>query len=271
MSKNLTFLLLFFIGCSTTPKTHIVKKDSKELKLCFIGDTGSNDKNQKEVALKLKDENCDSVHFVGDIIYPHGIRNENDPQFKEKFFDYYKPVTETGKKPQLFMTMGNHDHRGSIRAWESLSKLHPVIFFPSPWYLVKMNDTCLTHIDTDYYRFFSNYFKRRDQINWLNNLDEELKDCKLKIALGHHPYNSSGKDHGDSNGDMRKILADTIIGKYDYYIAGHDHLLSDEGVVDGTRLLVSGAGGQRDYKVGGYLVIEVKEKDSSYFFRKLPE
>ena len=64
------------------------------------------------------------------------------------------------------------------------------------------------------------------------------------MVFAHHPYLASGQ-HGSAQPLLKKFLEDEIIGKVDLYIAGHDHILSDEGVSAGTRLLVSGTAGKR--------------------------
>lgn len=63
------------------------------------------------------------------------------------------------------------------------------------------------------------------------------------MSMAHHPYNSVGQ-HGDANPILRAILKEYVVGKFDLHIGGHDHNLSDDGVVYGTRLFVTGAGGQ---------------------------
>lgn len=240
------------------------------MKLCFIGDTGSNSEIQRKVADILRNEKCHSIHFVGDLVYEEGLENRHDKQFRTKFWDYYGPLTQENHKPNLFITMGNHDHKGSIEAWRELSQKYPKVFFPYPFYLIKLNnDVCLTHFDTNYYQFFTNYVMKISQDKFLNAVKDDLLQCKVRIALAHHPYNSSGKE-GNSSGVLRDTLDQYIIGKYNYYISGHDHFLSDEGVVKNTRLLISGAGGKPfGNEDGGYLVLEKKGDDVSYYFRRV--
>ena len=217
----------------------------------------------------LRKEKCHSIHFTGDIIYDKGLKNRHDKKFFSKFWDHYGPLTEIDHRPTLYVVLGNHDHEGSVEAWVELSQKHPKLFFPSPYYLVKMNDVCLTHFDS---RFWTNYLMRYNQKTWMKEIKgKDLKDCSIKIAVGHHPYNSSGVKHSNSTGLMRKTLKDTVLGVYDFYISGHEHLLSDEGIKNGTHLLISGAGGRRDdgYN-GGFLVMEISGTTAKYDFRRLP-
>lgn len=63
---------------------------------------------------------------------------------------------------------------------------------------------------------------------------------------------------------MKRSFEKNVIGKYDTYISGHEHFLSDEGVKDGTRLLISSAGGSLNYGEGGFRVIEISGQRSQY-------
>lgn len=271
---KLTFLFILVL-LSSCAKDYRFKKtiSDEKMKLCFIGDTGTKKEVQYKVAALLATEKCHSIHFLGDIIYPHGLTSSLDPQFREKFFDLYGPIANRDHNPRLFMIMGNHDHRRSISHWVELSKKHPEIFFPNAYYLLQLNNNvCLVHLDTDYYKLLANLFTGLAQSKWLDQQRDILKDCKVKVALTHHPYNNSGKSHGPSSGWVRHFLKDNIIGKFDYLISGHEHHLSDEGIEKGTRLLISGAGGNTEkLKDGGYLVFEIEKDQVDYKFRRLTE
>jgi len=269
--KNFIILLVFMIsGCATKQSTFQREITTSDFKLCFIGDTGTGNEVQQKVADLLEKEKCHSIHFVGDIIYDDGLKNRHDKQFQKKFWNYYGQLAKKDHKPKLNIVLGNHDHKGSIEAWVELSQKYPEVFFPYPYYLLKLNDVCLTHFDTDYYRTFTNYIMELSQSSWLKSLHHDLKKCRVKIAVAHHPFNSRGKAHGMSSGIMRFELSKHIIGNYDYFVAGHDHILSDEGEVQKTRLLISGAGGRQDKnESAGFLVMNFKGNNVTYEFRKI--
>lgn len=268
LSKLLILILLS--SCATAPRLVYTQKiPAESLKLCFIGDTGSKDIVQKKVAEKLGQEKCHSIHFAGDLIYSEGLKNRHDKRFRTNFWDYYERTTQIDHKPDINVVLGNHDHRGSVEAWVELSRKYPKMFFPSPWYLVELNNICIAHLDTQYFKFYSNFLMRSNEKSWLKSIKKDLKKCDIKIAVGHHPYNSSGTKHSMSTGTMRSTLEDTVIGKFDYYISGHEHILSDEGEVKGTRLLISGSGGKHDRNEAGYLVMEIKNNVVTYNFRKI--
>lgn len=262
-------MLLIISGCATINPTFQREITDNDFKLCFIGDTGSNDENQARVAALLAKEKCHSIHFTGDLVYDDGLKDRHDKQFMKKFWNHYGQLTKQDHRPKLNLVLGNHDHNGSVEAWIELSEKYPDVFFPYPYYLLKLNDVCMTHFDTDYYKEWANYLMEYSQNKWLSSIRKDMKTCRVKIALAHHPYNSHGS-HGKSKGDMRKELEKYIIGKYDYYISGHDHILADEGEVKKTRLLISGAGGQHQQNVPpGFLVMNFKGNNVTYEFRKI--
>lgn len=240
-----------------------------------MGDTGFDLPVQKKVSKELEKEKCHSIHFLGDIIYPNGLETSRDPQFKKKFYDYYYHLTQKDEGPTLYLIMGNHDHKGSIYAWKEIAKKHDKIFFPHPYYLLKMNGVCLVHFDSDYYKLFLKFPLSFTQTDWIQRTNKELDSCEKKIALSHHPFDNSGGHHGPSKGWLRSFLRQNVIGKYDYLLSGHEHTLLDEGKKEGTHMLLSGAGGNPyKGKEAGFLVMtwNQKTKELSYSFRKfLPE
>lgn len=269
-------LLICFILMSCVKDPKVIQKviPSETVKLCFIGDTGTGSSLQKKVAAALLNEKCHSIHFVGDIIYPSGLSGDRDPQFDLKFMDIYRPHTLEDHKPDLYIIMGNHDYRGAVNFWRNIAKKHKKVIFPNPYYLVKLNNVCLNHLDTNYYRLFSNYILGLYQMLWMTSIEDEVKNCGLKIALTHHPFENKGEHHGSSSGFVRFFIQRYIIGKYDFLISGHEHVLADEGIIDRTRLLISGAGGKINKgQLPGYLVMEITGEKVDYNFRKvqLPE
>lgn len=260
-------LLLLILGCSQENFTLSRHVPTDEIKICFIGDTGTGSKIQEMVADRLNSENCDTTHFLGDIIYPKGLSTVNDREFQDKFHHFYKNLVPK------YLVMGNHDHRKSIGVWMDLARKYPDIIFPHPNYLLKLNNLCMVHLDSNYYKLFLKFGTGFRQHLWLGGLEDELKSCSKKVVIAHHPYKSSGKHHGDSTGLMKWFYEANVIGKFDALIAGHEHILSDEGTSDGTRLLVSGGGGNpQKGEPAGYLVMFWNETTSEmkFEFRKIP-
>ena len=77
---------------------------------------------------------------------------------------------------------------------------------------------------------------------WLKDNFNYLKEnCRLSIAVGHHPLFSSG-DRDKGSPQLASFLNEYVFGVFDIYIAGHNHVLADEGEKNGTLQLISGSG-----------------------------
>jgi tartrate-resistant acid phosphatase type 5 len=258
MSMRLIFILI--LACKmfiTFSANAAFQLPEGPVKLCFIGDTGTAYDVQFRVAELLAQEGCYSVHVLGDVIYPNGIKSSKDPLIQKKFLDPYRPVMDNAPNPIFYLIMGNHDHRGSTMPWTVLAKEHKSIYFPKLYYTLSSSGLCLVHLDTDIYKKFNLWGEAIKQTLWLREEKKKLKECSIKIALTHHPYESRGKYHGPATGLVRYFLEQQVIGSFDFLISGHEHILSDEGQVKGTHLFISGAGGKPDKgEESGYLVFE---------------
>jgi len=266
---KLLFLIFLSFLATSFAQTSSGKISNRETlpdgyKICVWGDSGVDTEDQFRVAKALYNEGCDEMRVVGDIIYENGLENEKDPQFMSKFYNPYKIIISEQKIP-FYMIMGNHDYYGNPQAWLELAKKYSFIKLPSFYSAELAGDICLINLDTN-----DNF---SEQAAWLKNtVNPMLKNkCKISMVFGHHPYLSSGS-HGDAGGQLKKFYEANIIGKYDIFMTGHDHQLSDEGKVKDTTLLISGAAGKLR-KIGepivwgvsklGYLVVTIKRKNNS--------
>jgi len=294
MMTKLILLLAFCLGCTVLPtkNIHLHLKKSDPGKICVIGDTGTGSETQTLIANHLAKENCEAIFLVGDIIYPSGIKNKSDYQLDSKFFNPYREIISASKPIPIFLQPGNHDYQGSPYAWVEISEQWPNrLIMPHLYYSGSWKNICFVSLDTNLYNSrilrwkYASHLKNQEQ--WLKQKKYKFsKNCKLKLAFGHHPYKSSGW-HGSAKNKLKKFFDDFIIGKFDFYISGHDHHLSFEGHVKNTSLMISGAGAKlrplktkhsdKDHKfnasVLGYLVLDIKQKNRksivNYYFRGL--
>lgn len=276
--RNFIFILtlLLLAGCASDKLKYNHPLPEGKVKFCFIGDSGFGSKQQAQVAKALVKEGCHSVHHVGDIIYPDGFSSIDDPLFENNFMRFYQPVMEGPNKPHFYLIMGNHDYQGDVKVWKKISKQYPQIFFPDPYYFVDMQGICFVHLDTNLLKYGVYFIQAIKQMAWLSGLEDELKNCQTTVALTHHPYQSRGH-HGKATGTVKWFLSSRIIGKFDYLISGHDHILSDEGREEGTHMLISGAAGDVDSGEDiGFIILEAQVENGKaksvgpHFIRKVP-
>lgn len=281
-------LLIFLIACTTYRQISdynqvnwIFNKD--EIKntdnICVIGDAGHGTDAQVLVGRALVEKKCIHVWYVGDVIYPYGLTDVKDTNFEKKFSIPYKPLIESNFFKQFHIALGNHDYKGNIWVWSELAKIHPYLFAPSLYYVENFKGVCFFVLDSDHYMHLTDFQNQKREIEWLDYQTKNLKNnCQVSVAIAHHPYISSGF-HGNAAKTLANFYEGHVVGKMDFLIAGHDHQLSDEGLYQGTRLLISGAASenkgvlrttyQRTYQEAkklGFIVLNIDPKKVQYEF-----
>jgi predicted phosphodiesterase len=177
----------------------------KSARFAVLGDTGTGDRQQREVGLKVeeyrKKTNFSFAIMLGDNIYG----SERPQDFERKFEQPYKPVLEAGVK--FYAALGNHDDPN--QRFYKLFNMEG-----ERYYTYEKGNIRFFVLDT-------NYLDRR-QLDWL---EDELKKSKSdwKMTYFHHPLYSSGARHG-SEVDLRELLEPLLL-KYgmDVVFAGHEH------------------------------------------------
>lgn len=222
---------IFYAGMTSEyDKIVIYRGEEIGLPLYVIGDTGTNKQTKAKKFAGMQK----NVAIVGDVFYEAGLEKKNDSKFVTHFYRFFNHTENT------YIMIGNHDVAtvGSPQRIKEQASKYPNVHFPNHYYAFIYKDVCLMMLDTNVYKG-SVAEKMWDFVDKFV-ADERCKD-KHKIAMGHHPHKSSGQ-HGDAGGTRKRQYQKHIIGKFDIFIGGHDHNLSDEGEEDGTLLLVSGSG-----------------------------
>lgn len=247
----LLLLLIHCSGCAKPKATVFLDKslsEEEEVKLCFTGDMGKGDEHQQAIADALEQEQCHRIFFLGDLVYPKGINSIDDEQLQDRFLKFYEPLLD--KDPDLYinLVLGNHDHKGDPAAWKKISQKHERFFFPGYWYMIDYGGLCMVALDTSFYYYLSEVSELTEQTRWIQSLQSRLKDCDVKVAMTHHPFKGRGFDSEDdwegSSGALKMFLDNYVIGVFDVHIAGHVHVVVDDGKDEGTKMLISGAGGE---------------------------
>lgn len=252
-------LLLLIAGCQAGFYQKKKFVDPKPTKLCFLGDVGKASYTQGLVAAALKAEKCHEIFFTGDIIYPGGLNNIFDKNAEKKFFRYYRPLTIIDNRPQLHIALGNHDYGGNADIWTEISRKESSVYAPARYFFEDYDGICLVTLDTDPFRFSYQKLRNQGQMDWLNQELSKIKKCKLSIAVGHHPYHNAFTKRGPAKGEIKVFLENYVLGQFNYYIAGHNHFMSYDGIDKGTIQYTTGAGGtpQKGH-LPGYLTMIIE-------------
>ena len=239
---HLIVLLIFISPQLMSRQTISLNQEvsSQNLTFCFVGDTGNVTQVQQDVSDALFKSDCSSIWHTGDIIYPSGINSADDPEFEKKFLIPFGKVLD--KNINFYFSLGNHDHKKNPSAYLKIGSSNLLIHFPDFFYKKKFGDICFFVLDTTIFDKLYMFRQRAKQISWLKKTKlSSQHECKFSLAVGHHPLFSSG-DRKKASPQLSAFLKNYVFGSFDIYVAGHNHVLADEGELSGTSQLISGTG-----------------------------
>jgi hypothetical protein len=200
--------------------------EADSVKFMAVGDTGTGTSAQYELSKVMQDYRTifpfTFAIMMGDNLYG----TETPEDFKKKFEDVYKPLTDQSIK--FYATLGNHDDPKQ-RFYE------PFNMDGKDYYRFKKGDVA-------FYSLNSNYMEKQ-QIQWMQS--EFAKDeSRWKIAFFHHPPYSSGGKHGSSTG-LREIVEPLFL-QYgiNAVFAGHEHFYERLKPQKDIYYFITGAGGK---------------------------
>ena len=220
-------------GAAILPRAVFGATPAKDkIKFIAIGDFGTGDNNQSEIATQMlrdhKTSPLDFVIAVGDNIYPDG----GGRHFEKKFARPYAGLIREGVK--FHAVLGNHD----VRDGRGDQCQYP---------LFNMNGQCHYSIKkgdglAEFFMIDSTAFDMT-QAGWLEGVLKE-STAKWKIAVFHHPIYSSGEEHGSDVALRRRI--EPLLARYgvNVVISGHDHTYERVKPQQGVQYFVTGAGGK---------------------------
>jgi predicted phosphodiesterase len=189
---------------AVAPRTAL-PNDSDSVKFLVIGDSGTGDRYQNEVAVKIVEAHArfpfEFAIMLGDNMYG----SERAIDFVNKFEKPYKALLD--KDVRFYASLGNHDDPAQ-RFYQKFN------MDGKRYYTFRKKDVEFFVLDSTY--------MAPPQINWLR---DELKrsDAKWKISYFHHPIHSSGEKHG-SERDLQAVVEPLFVQNgVDVVFAGHEH------------------------------------------------
>ena len=203
------FLIAFvLVGVSAGLQAQNITLPMKQgsTKFAVIGDTGTGDSHQRDVAKALADAQAkfpfEFTLMAGDNMYG----GDSAKDYVKKFEGPYKSLLDRGVK--FYAALGNHDD--------------PNQRFYKPF---NMNgERYYTFKAPNSVRFFaidSNYMDDK-QLQWLEK-ELQASGSDWKIAFFHHPLYSSGSTHGSA--DVLRQQIEPLFVKYGVTVVftGHEH------------------------------------------------
>jgi 3',5'-cyclic AMP phosphodiesterase CpdA len=225
----LLFILLFAAAVASAAlfaQSSPLPNRSDSLKFAAIGDNGTGDRPQYEVAQQMtrlhSEFPFDLVIMLGDNMYG----SQRSADFTRKFEQPYAPLLSIGVKFQA--ALGNHDT--------------PEQIFYKPYNMNGQRYYTYTRNNVRFFALDSTLMDRK-QVAWI---ESALRDSRedWKICYFHHPLYSNAARHGSSV-DLRTLI-EPIFVKYGVNVvfSGHDHVYERIQPQKGINYFVSGAAGQ---------------------------
>src|SRR4051812_17234681 len=226
------------------------------LKFAVIGDNGTGDKPQYEVAQQMvawrQKFDFPFVVMMGDNIYG----SERPQDFQVKFETPYKTLLDAGVK--FYASLGNHDSREQryYKFYNMDGKLY--YSFKAPKQSVR------------FFAFESTYMDQ-EQLAWIDReLDSSREDWK--ICYFHHPLYSSARTHG-SEMKLRAALEPLLIRhNVSLVLTGHDHVYERIRPQSGILYFVEGSSGQLregDLRKGSPLTDKGFDTDQTFMLMEI--
>lgn len=204
------------------PARSILPNARDSVKFLVIGDSGTGDRNQLQVAARI-DATRQQFPFtlalmLGDNLYG----TDNAAAYRNKFERPYAPLLQAGVK--FYASLGNHDD-ASQRFYAGFN------MDGKRYYSYGTGDVRFFALDSTY--------MTREQLRWV---EDELSrsNQKWKIAYMHHPMYSSGLRHGATM-PLRTALEPLFL-KYgvDLVFAGHEHFYERMHPQNGITYVIQG-------------------------------
>jgi len=194
----------------------------------LIGDSGSGDAAQKEVASAMVRYYTTARRFtfvlmLGDNLY--------DDDYQGEFSVPYQGLLDRGVL--FYAAIGNHD-----RELEQHFK---------PFHMTDRLYFAFTEGNARFVALNSNHPADRAQLAWFDTAFGGT-GTKWRIAFFHHPLFSSGEHAQESRDSIRPALEPALLANHvDVVFTGHDHLYERIAPQRGIRYFVSGGGGRNLY------------------------
>lgn len=233
----------------------------KTLRFLIVGDTGTGDTKQYEVAhameqICLQGDSLDGILLLGDNFYSIGVSSTDDEQWQTKVNIPYGSTCLS--KAPIYPVLGNHDYKQNPQAQVDYSLISKRWHMPHRFYSVSFSDILLL------VAFDSSYPDLCFDANEcsVNFLKQQLQDQThaWRIVIAHHPLSSASKHgFGYSGGLMGTLLRPLVCNRTDAWFSGHSHHLEHRKLAScSADLFVVGGGG------GDLYPINISDKETKF-------
>src|SRR5262249_880700 len=150
-----------------------------------------------------------------------GVSSTDDPLWASVFERAY--AASRFSMP-FYAALGNHDHRGDVRAQVEYSAKSTRWRMPAPYYSFVRElspDDSVEFFVLDPTPIRSHDPSAAEQVRWLSDRLERSRAI-WRVVVGHHPIVSGGA-HGGSDVVSDAIRGLLVAHGVNVYVSGHDH------------------------------------------------
>jgi hypothetical protein len=206
--------------------TETLPNKADSLKFAVIGDNGTGDRLQYELAAQMagaqREFPFEFVIMMGDNFYG----SQRRPDLVKKFDQPYKPLLDAGVT--FHASLGNHDEPDCVN-------YPPLNMEGRRYYTFARKNVRFFVLDTNELE--------PAQIQWFEGALRDARE-EWKIAYFHHPLYSNAGRHGAAV-DIRLLLEPILLRHRVHVVfSGHDHIYERLKPQKGIHYFVSGAGGK---------------------------
>ncbi|HEV2128453.1 MAG TPA: metallophosphoesterase family protein [Thermomicrobiales bacterium] len=206
-----------------------------EVTAIVVGDTGSGEPPQYEVAEVMMDINADLLLHTGDVVYPHG----GTCRYEER---YYAPYREMIESVPVYPVLGNHDVRtDNGEPYLTAFELPAESSGTERYYSFDYGPLHVAALDSELY-YNDDTIPTERQKAWLRE-DLAASDRPWKVVIIHRPPYSSSPFHGGDRQILEDLVAIFEEEEVDVVFAGHEHVYERLVPIDGVTYFVTGGGG----------------------------
>jgi 3',5'-cyclic AMP phosphodiesterase CpdA len=197
-------------------------------RFALIGDSGSGDSAQKDVADAMLRYFTYGRPFTFVLMLGDNLYNDD---YQREFSEPYQGLLERGVL--FYAALGNHD--------KDLQQHY------KPFHMMDRAYYAFTAGNVRFVALNSNHPADRAQLSWFDGAFGDT-GTKWRISFFHHPLFSSGTHGSQSREIIRPALEPALVrNKVDVVFSGHDHLYERIAPQQGIRYFVSGGGGRNLY------------------------
>ncbi|HKO98099.1 MAG TPA: fibronectin type III domain-containing protein [Pyrinomonadaceae bacterium] len=231
-------LLLIALGAVMTEPSGVGAQTSGTITFAAIGDYGSDDQHELDVANLVKSWNPEFIITLGDNNYPSGEASTIDANIGKYYHEYIYPYRGTygpgATTNRFWPSVGNHDWDNQIGI-----KLQPYLdYFTLPgnerYYDIVRGPVHFFMLDSDGEEP-DGYKSTSVQANWLRT-KLAASTSPWKIVVLHHPPFSSRTSYPNLQWPFQQWGASAVL-------AGHAHLY-ERVMKNGIPFITNGLGGE---------------------------